>query len=123
MNLMGTLTSSPLTLASTDPIYLLLLSVYVSVTLMVNHSVLISHTFSETLVFIVMKVSHYDFGTTVGMIHAKSLTSDFLSKQDKLQQIVNSKKCIPFNYTVYSKLDYELLLYVTNIISASIWLH
>ena len=52
---------SPLTLASTR-LYLwypLLLSVCVSVTPMANHSVLISHTFSETPVFIVVKTSYY----------------------------------------------------------------
>ena len=60
----------------------------------------------------------YDFGTTVGTIHARFLYSDFLSKQDKSQQVIDSEKCAPLNYTVYSKRDFI----VRSIISASIWL-
>ena len=89
----------------------------VSVTPMVNHSVLISHVFSPIPVFIMMKSScivGYDFGTTVGTIHTRSLYSDFFSKQDKLQLVIDSKKMCSFNYTVYSKYDYELLLLQTS---------
>ena len=63
----------------------------------------------------------YDFGTTVGMIHARFLYSDFLSKQDKLQQVIDSEKCAPFNYTVYSKRDYELLLLETSSLPVSVY--
>ena len=55
----------------------------------------------------------YDFGTTVSTIHARSLYSDFLSKRDKSQPVINSERCVPFNYTVYSKHDYEFLLLQT----------
>ena len=61
----------------------------------------------------------YDFGTTVGTIHARSLYSDFLSKRDKSQLVIGSKNCIPFNYTVYSKRDYELLLLQTSSLPVS----
>ena len=52
--------TSPLTLVSTRPYlqYPLVLSVCVSVTTMVNHSVLIFHTFSLIPLFIVVKPSH-----------------------------------------------------------------
>ena len=56
----------------------------------------------------------YDFGTTVGTIHARSLYSDFLSKRDKSQLVIDSGKCTPFSYTVCSKRDYELLLLQTS---------
>ena len=56
----------------------------------------------------------YDFGTTVGTIHARSLYSDSYSKQDKSQLVIDSEKCVPFNYTVYSKSDYKLLLLQTS---------
>ena len=52
----------------------------------------------------------YDFGTTVGTIHARSLYSGFLSKRHKSQLVIDSERCVPLKYTVYSKLDYELLL-------------
>ena len=52
----------------------------------------------------------YDFGTTVGTIHARSLYLDSHSKRDKSQLVIDSERCVPFNYTVYSKHDYELLL-------------
>ena len=65
----------------------------------------------------------YDFGTTVGTIHARSLYSDSHSKRDKSQLGINRKGCVPFNYTVYSKHDYEVVAIVTNIISASICSH
>ena len=61
----------------------------------------------------------YDFGTTVGTIHARSLYSDFLSKQVKSQLVIDSEKCVPFNYTVYSKRDYELLLLQTSSLPVS----
>ena len=53
----------------------------------------------------------YDFGTTVGTIHARSLYPD---SRDKSQLVFDSKKCVPFNYTVYSKRDYEFLLLQTS---------
>ena len=56
----------------------------------------------------------YDFGTTVGTIHARSLYSDSYSKRDKSQLVINSERCVPFNYTVSSKRDYELLLLQTS---------
>ena len=52
----------------------------------------------------------YDFGTTVGTIHARSIYSNFLSKQNKLQPVTDSEKCAPINYIIYSKRDYELLV-------------
>ena len=61
----------------------------------------------------------YDFGTTVGTIHARSLYSDFISKPDKLQQIIDNKKCSPLNYTIYSKYDYELLSLQTSSLPVS----
>ena len=61
----------------------------------------------------------YDFGTTVGTTHAKSLYSDFSLKRDKSQQVFDSKKCLVFNYTVYSKRDYELLLLQTSSLPVS----
>ena len=61
----------------------------------------------------------YDFGTTVGTIHAKLLYSDPLSKLEKSQQVINSEKCFPFNYTVYSNRDYELLLLKTSFLPVS----
>jgi predicted outer membrane repeat protein len=61
----------------------------------------------------------YDFGTTVGTIHARSLYSDSLSKRDKSQPVFDSEKCVPFNYTVDSKSDYELLLLQTSSLPVS----
>ena len=61
----------------------------------------------------------YDFGTTVGTIHARSLYSDSHSKRDKSQLVINSEKCVPFNYTVSSKHDYELLLLQTSSLPVS----
>ena len=92
---------SPLTLASMRPYlqYPLLLSVCVSVTPMVNHSVLISHTFSLIPVFIVVKPSHclhvYWVMTLALQFQVWSIYSDFLSKRDKLQNlmVIDSKKC------------------------------
>jgi hypothetical protein len=107
----------------------------------------VSFTFTNTSVYrgetitLPVCIVGYDFGTTVGMIHARSLYSDFLSKQDKLQLVTDSEKCVPFNYTVYSKRDYELLLlqpssrpvsdYINNestmtyliMFQTSVWLH
>ena len=60
-----------------------------------------------------------DFGTTVGMIHATSLFSDSHSKRDKLQLVIDSEKCVPFNYTVYSKRDHEFLLLQTSSLPVS----
>ena len=61
----------------------------------------------------------YDFGTTVGTIHARSLYSDSRSKRDKSQLVINSEKCVPFNYTVSSKHDYEFLLLQTSSLPVS----
>jgi hypothetical protein len=61
----------------------------------------------------------YDFGTTVGTIHARFLYSDFPSKQDKSQLVIDSGKCVPFNHTVHSKRDYELLLLQTSSLPVS----
>ena len=61
----------------------------------------------------------YDFGTTVGMIHARSLYSGLLSKRDKSQLVIDSEKCVPFSYTVHSKFDYALLLLQTSSLPVS----
>ena len=69
----------------------------------------ISHIFINTSVYrgetitFFARIVGYDFGTTVGTIHARSLInySNFLSKRDKLQQVIDSEKCAPLNYTVY----------------------
>ena len=58
----------------------------------------------------------YDFGTTVGTIHARSL---YYSKRDKSQLVISNERCIPLNYAVYSKLDYELLLLQTSSLPVS----
>ena len=85
----------------------------------------ISYIFSNTSVYrgetitLPACVVGYDFGTTVGMIHARSLYSDLLSKRDKLQQVINSEKCAPLNYTVYSKRDYDILLLKTSFLPVS----
>ena len=55
----------------------------------------------------------YDFGTTVGTIHARFLSHNS-SKRDKSQLVIDSGKCFPFNYTVHSRRDYELLLLQTS---------
>ena len=59
----------------------------------------------------------YDFGTTVGMIHARLLRSN--SNLDKSQLVSNSEQCFLFNYTVYSKQDNELLLLQTSFLPVS----
>ena len=64
----------------------------------------------------------YDFGTTVGTIHARSLYSYSHSKRYKSQPVINSEKCVPFNYTIYSKLDYELLLLQTSSLPVSVFI-
>ena len=61
----------------------------------------------------------YDFGTTVGTIHARSLYPDSHSKREKSQLIIDNEKCTPFNYTIYSKHDYELLLLQTSSLPVS----
>ena len=61
----------------------------------------------------------YDFGTTVGTIHARSLYSDSHSKRDKSQLVIDSERCVPFNYTAYSKRDCELLLLQTSSLPVS----
>ena len=76
----------------------------------------ISYIFTDTSVYrgetitLPACIVGYDFGTTVGTIHARSLYPDSHSKQDKSQLVIDSEKCIPFNYTVYSKRDYEVLM-------------
>ena len=85
----------------------------------------ISYIFTDTSVYrgetitLPACIVDYDFGTTVGTIHARYLYSDFLSKRDKLQMITNSEKCVTFNYTVNSKLNYELLLLQTSSLPVS----
>ena len=84
----------------------------------------ISYIFNSTSVYRGETISlsacivGYDFGTTVGIIHARSL----YSKRDKLQQITNSRKCTSFNYTVYSKSDYEVLLLQTSSLPVSAYI-
>ena len=74
----------------------------------------ISYIFTDTSVYrggtitLPACIVGYDFGTTVG---TRSLYSDFLSKQDKSQQVIDSEKCAPLNYTVYSKRDYHRNFY------------
>ena len=85
----------------------------------------ISYIFTDTSVYrgetitLPACIVGYDFGTTVGTIHGRSLYSDFLLKQDKLQQVIDSEKCTCLNYTVYSKRDYELLLLQTSSLPVS----
>ena len=85
----------------------------------------ISYIFTNTSVYrgetitLLACIVGYDFGTTVGTIHARSLYSDSHSKRDKLQLVINSEKCTSFNYIVYSKLDYELLLLQTSSLPVS----
>ena len=80
----------------------------------------ISYIFTNTSVYrgetitVPACIVGYDFGTTVGMIHARSFYSYSLSKRDKLQVVTDSEKCILFNYTVSSNHDYELLLLQTS---------
>ena len=65
----------------------------------------------------------YDLGTTVGTIHARPLYSDSLSKRDKSQMVSDNEKCFPFNYTVHSKHDYELLLLQPSFLPASAYIN
>ena len=84
----------------------------------VNHNVLISHTLSLRSV---VKLSHYllikilvgyDFGTTVGIIHAEFLNPKHLShlgqSQDN-QPVKTGEKCTTLEYTVLTKHDAEVL--------------
>ena len=57
------------------------------------------------------------------MIHARLLHSDPLSNLDNYQQVFNNEKCFPFNYTVYSIHDYELLLLQTSFLPASAYIN
>ena len=85
----------------------------------------ISYIFTDTSVYrgetitLPACIVGYDFGTTVGTIHARSLYPDSHSKQDKSQLVTDSKKCISFSYTVHSKHDYELLLLQTSSLPVS----
>ena len=59
----------------------------------------------------------YDFGTTVGIIHAGFLYSNPFSRLEKSQYnqpVSNSERCSTINYTVYSKRNDELLLLQTS---------
>ena len=61
-------------------------------------------------------VVDYDFGITVGTVHAGFLNPNHLSqlKNSQYNQPVNdSEKCSPLNFTVYSKYDDEFLLLAT----------
>ena len=84
----------------------------------------ISYVFNNTSVYRGETISlsacivGYDFGTTVGIIHARSL----YSKRDKLQQITNSRKCTSFNYTVYSRNDYEVVFLQTSSLPVSAYI-
>ena len=75
----------------------------------------------ETITLLAYVVG-YDFGTTVGMIHARFIYSDTLSKPDKSQVEINDEKCFPFTYTVYSKCDYEILLLQTSFLPVSAYI-
>ena len=76
----------------------------------------ISYIFTNTRVYrgetitLPVCIVGYDFGTAVGTIHARYLYPDSHSKQDKPKLVIDSGKCVPFNYTVYSKRDYEVLM-------------
>ena len=59
----------------------------------------------------------YDFGTTMGLIHAGFLYSNpflRLEKSQYNQPVSNSERCSTINYTVYSKRNDELLLLQTS---------
>ena len=59
----------------------------------------------------------YDFGTTMGLIHAGFLYSNPFSRLEKSQYnqpVSNSERCSTINYTVYSKHNDELLLLQTS---------
>ena len=83
----------------------------------------ISYIFTNTSVYrgetvaIPACIVGYDFGTTVGTIYARYLYSDF--RDIKSQMVINSEKCVPFSYTVYSKSDYEFLLLQTSSLPVS----
>ena len=84
-----------------------------------------SHIFTNTSVYrsetitLPACIVGYDFGTTVGTIHARFLYSGPLSQRDKSQIVINNEICFPFNYTVNSKRDYEMLLLQTSFLPAS----
>ena len=59
----------------------------------------------------------YDFGITVGTIHARFLNSHHFPQLEKLQYsrlISNTERCYPLDYTVYSRRSNELLLLQTS---------
>ena len=100
--------------------YPLNLNECVSVTVTVNHSVLIPHIFftnistyrGETFTLSACIVG-YDFGTTVGTIHARFFNSNSFQRLEKSQYhqpASTSERCSSFKYTVYSKQGNELLL-------------
>ena len=64
----------------------------------------------------------YDFGTTVGIVHAGFLYSNQSSQLEKSQYnqpVSNSERCSTLNYTVHSKHDDELLLLQTSLLTLS----
>ena len=74
---------------------------------------------SETIT-LPMYIVGYDFGTTVGTIHARFLHHP--DNQDKSQQVTVNEKCFPFSYTVHSKHNHELLLLTTSFQSVSAYI-
>ena len=108
--------------------YPLILSVFVSVTLMVSHNALTPHIFftnvsvyrGETFTLSACIVG-YDFGTTVGTIHARFFNFQRLEKSQYNQPVSTSKQCSSFDYTVYSKQANELLLLLTSALPAVFW--
>ena len=113
---MGTLTS-PLTLASTRSYlrYPLLLSVCLCDSNGKQQCANISYIFTNTSVYrgetitLLAFIVGYDFGTTVGTIHARSLYSDFLSKQDQLQLVIDNETV--FLWTIQFTQNVNMKLY------------
>ena len=65
----------------------------------------------------------YDFGTTIGAIHANFLDKTPFSRLEKSeysQQANNSKVCSSLSYTVYSKRDDQVLLLKPSILPVSV---
>ena len=84
-----------------------------------------SYIFTNTSVYrgetitLPARIVGYDFGTTIGMIQARFPYPDSHSKLGKSQMVIDSETCVPFNYTVYSKRDNEVLLLQTSSLPVS----
>ena len=89
----------------------------------------ISHIFPNISIYrgetftLTAHIVGYDFGTTVGTIHAKFLHKKTFSRLETSQynqQVSNSERCYSLNYTVYSKHDDEVLLLQASILPVSV---